>query len=124
MTATYDYRSRLDNELEYQKYADDLGDFLFNATWSRASFSASIYAICLPLLGVSIWRTVLLAALAYIFHKASYGTRWIERFGFGLIIATLLVWFAIIPPPAGWLGLAKQIVPPGCAMFDGGTDSR
>lgn len=65
-------------------------------------FNAIIYAVCLFMLGVSLWKALIVALVASACVSLNYGARWVLRGGFVLLVVTMLVWLGVLPPPAEW----------------------
>lgn len=75
-------------------------------------WNATVYGISLVLLGVAIPKAVAIATLATISAVVGYGTKWVYRFGFGIMILGVLVSLNILPPTTDWRSLLIQIIGP------------
>lgn len=76
------------------------------------AWNATVYGISLVLLGVAIPKAAAIAALATISAVVGYGTRWIYRFGFTIMILGVLVSLNFLPPATGWRSLLTQMIGP------------
>jgi hypothetical protein len=65
-------------------------------------FNAIVILVCLVFLGVSAFKAVIVSVVALTCHYLNYGSRWVARAGFGLLIVSLLVFMAILPEPHEW----------------------
>jgi hypothetical protein len=65
-------------------------------------FNAAVYLVCLIFLGLAAWKAAVVAAMVLICDYLGYGSRWLWRGGFALLVLTLLVFIDVVPEPAAW----------------------
>lgn len=65
-------------------------------------WNAIVYVVCLYMLGLGIWKALLIMVIATICVSLNYGSRWVLRGGFALLVLTALVFLEILPPAAEW----------------------
>jgi hypothetical protein len=61
-----------------------------------------VYAGGVWLLGVPLWKAIVVGLVASATLFLQYGSRWVSRFGFGLMIVAILVWVEALPTPDHW----------------------
>ena len=64
--------------------------------FSRALFNALIYFSALLVFDVSLVKAIVVAMAVAIFRIAQFGTRWVEKIGFVLIVAAGAVWVGVL----------------------------
>lgn len=74
------------------------------------TWNAVVYGISLVLLGAVIPKAAAIAALATVSAVIGYGTRWIYRLGFGLMILAVLVSINALPPAPRWVPFLNQMI--------------
>lgn len=68
-----------------------------------------VYAGGLWLLGAPLSKAVVVAVVASATMWMGYGSRWVSRFGFGLMIVAILVWLGALPTADHWVDELKNI---------------
>jgi hypothetical protein len=71
-------------------------------------FNAIVIFVCLMFLGVSAFKAGVVAAIALVCHYLTYGSRWLARAGFALLVVSLLVYIGVLPEPHEWGKLGQS----------------
>jgi hypothetical protein len=71
-------------------------------------FNAIVIWTCLMFLGIGAFKAGVVAMIALISHYLGYGSRWLLRAGFGLLIVSLLVFIGVVPEPQEWRALGQS----------------
>jgi hypothetical protein len=61
-----------------------------------------IFAVCLPYLGISVWKAAIVAIIAVLCTFLQYGGRWVSRIGFAVLGVTLAIWIGFLPAVQEW----------------------
>jgi hypothetical protein len=75
----------------------------------RKLFNAAIVFGCLSFLGLGFVKSMFVFAVVLACHFLDYGSRWIMRFGFALLVVTVLV-IVGFPQPQEWLDLSRSAI--------------
>jgi hypothetical protein len=71
-------------------------------------FNAIVYLACLIFLGLAASKAAVVAAMVLLCDYLGYGSRWLWRGGFALLVLTLLVFIDVVPEPKAWRALAQE----------------
>jgi hypothetical protein len=61
-----------------------------------------IFAVCLPYLGIPLWKAAIVALIAALCTFLHYGGRWVSRIGFATLAVTLATWIGFLPATQEW----------------------
>jgi hypothetical protein len=76
----------------------------------RPYWNAAVYAVCLYALGFGLVKSSLVGILVLLCVLLRYGSRWVMRGGFAILVLTILVWLNILPPIGQWHDNAAHLM--------------
>jgi hypothetical protein len=71
-------------------------------------FNAIVYLACLIFLGLAASKAAVVAAMVLLCDYLGYGSRWLWRGGFALLVLTLFVFIDAVPEPKTWRALGQD----------------
>lgn len=77
---------------------------------SRGILNAAVYFSALLIFDIPLARAIIISILAAFLHFAHYGTRWVERLGFVMIVTASAVWIGALPAPRDWPTLGLKAI--------------
>ena len=60
-------------------------------------------------LGAPWWKAPVVGTIAGFLYAMRWGTRWISRVGFVLVVLSTSVWIEALPRPQEWSGIASNL---------------
>ncbi len=77
---------------------------------TRLWFNAAVFLGCLLALGLDFRKSLIVAVVVLISCYVNYGTRWLMRAGFVLLVVTVLVTIEVLPEPREWRQLSQKMI--------------
>jgi len=80
-------------------FFEELKDLLRGPLDLVPLINAAVYSVAFSILGVPIWKCVVVGVIAFAASKLHYGRRMLSRLGVLIMIACLFVWADLTPDP-------------------------
>ena len=72
-------------------------------------WNAAVYGVSFYVLGFGLLKAALIMPLVFACVALKYGSRWVLRAGFGVLVLAVLLWIGVLPPVHQWQDLAERL---------------